>query len=644
MSILCNLSNINLNFGEKNIFTNARFTISENDRVGLIGLNGQGKSTLFNIITGKQIPDISEPAFIFDKNKDLFSSFLIPQELDVESFPDLSVSQFYLSFYPELYSIHRQLRIVETKLIEDFENTNLLNQQQSLLERFEHLEGWRIESSYLSYLNYFELENREASPNKLSGGEQRKIALSIGLSTPANFILWDEPTNHLDIETIKKFEDELENCQKTYMIISHDRYLLNNVTNKIVHIENGKINSFQGTYLDYLEHLEEKEKERVKHLDKLQNKHRRELAWMRQGIKARGTRSKKRVEGFENIKTDIQKLKEKSRKLINIQMTHTARQSKQLIEIKDGNFGYQNELILKNLNLKICKKDKVALIGANGAGKSTLINILRNQLQLNDGVRNEVDQLKVIVFDQKRASLDLNKTPYEIVGAGQDFVHFDNGTKKHVMSYLEDYLFPREQIHRPSHTLSGGEKNRLQLAMFMRQSADLWIFDEPTNDLDIETIEILEQQITNYEDAVLIIGHDRAFLDNTCSKTWLIHEKQVEIFEGGYSQVEPYLEAIELEKGLKETTSSPEREQASEQSSNKKSKMSYIEKQRWKVIEEEIAQTEKDVELLKNKMAQFDYQNSPPIELENLHKSSQEKEQELERLYLEWEDLSNKEF
>jgi len=641
MTILANIQNLNLSFGQKIIFKDAKIAINENDRIGLIGLNGHGKSTLFNILMDKVTPDISTPPFIFDKNKDKFTPFLVPQELDVKSYPELKINNFYLSFYPELYKVSKELDIIGERLALEYDNEKLLHKQQELLDQFEQLQGWNIESAYLSYLNNFDLANRDIEISKLSGGEQRKMALSIGLSSPASFILWDEPTNHLDIETIEKFEDELSSSNKTYMIISHDRYLLNHVTDRIIHIERGDINSFKGTYLEYLEYIIERDKEREKHLDKLQNRHRRELAWMRQGVKARGTRSKKRVEGFHNIKSDIQTLKDKSRKTVNLNLTHSGRQSKQIIELENMSFGFPGKEIFKNLSLSLCKKDKIALIGPNGAGKSTLVKILSGELEPTSGIRNALDQLKIIVFDQKRESLDLNRTPAQVVGEGQDFIHFDNGTQKHVVSYLEDFLFAKDQIDKPIHTLSGGEKNRLQLAMFMKQSADLWVFDEPTNDLDIETIEILENELAKYEAAVLIIGHDRAFLDNICKHTWLLHDKDIEVFEGGYSQVAPYLHALEMEKKFQ--SSNQAKVNATDSKSNTESKMTYKEKQRFDQVEEDISKLEESIELIKESLTNFDYDNQSTVELEGISQSLSIEEKKLESLYKEWEELSKKE-
>jgi ATP-binding cassette subfamily F protein uup len=499
----------------------------------------------------------------------------------------------------------------------------------AVLEKFEQQKGWEIQNNYINYLKGFDLKDLHRGIENLSGGEKRKMALGIGLSCEAEFVLWDEPTNHLDIETIEQFEDELIKSKKTYMIISHDRYLLNSTTDKICHIERGKITSFKGNYIDYLVHLEEKEAELKKNLDKLENKHRRELAWMRQGTKARATRSKKRVEGYHDIKEGIADLKARSRKVVDLNLSHSGRKSKVLVEAKDLCFSYENKTIFKDLSLLLTKKDKIALIGPNGAGKSTLINLFRERLQPISGHLKMAQDLRIVVFDQHRESLDENKTPLEVVGEGVDFITFDDGRKQHVNSYLSKFLFNSNQVNRPISTLSGGEKNRLQLAMFMRQSADLWVFDEPTNDLDIETIELLEKELKNYQSAVIIIGHDRAFLDNTCRSVWLINEEQIEVFQGGYTQVAPYLHALELEKSIKK--SPPPKPTPSSSSKVKKVDI--------KKLEEKIEKLEEKKNLNEKMLSEFDYSRVDQLksELITLEDEKQKIESNLQELYTIWE-------
>lgn len=635
MPILCNLQNINLAFGEKVIFDQAKLTISEGDKIGLIGLNGQGKSTLLNILSEKLTPDISEPPFIFDKQKDNFTLFYIPQELPVKGFEKLSISDFYLSFYPELLSTHYELQEVENKLAEDYTNEKLLDKQQALLDKFQTLGGWDIQNIYLSYLKNFELKDLNADITTLSGGELKKIALSIGLSSTANFIMWDEPTNHLDIGTIEKFEDELLSTNKTFILISHDRYLLNNVTTRIIQIDFGKINSFSGNYYQYLEHLEEKQKELAKNLDKLQNKERREIAWLRQGVKARGTRSKKRVETYHDLKGQIADLKSKSKKKVDLSLAHSGRKSKLLVQFKEASFGYENKTIFENLNLNLAFNDKVALIGPNGAGKSTLIKIIADQLLLTSGNMKKVDGLKVVIFDQKRESLVDDMSILKFVGDGQDFVHLPNGHKKHISSYLEGFLFKGHQIHSPISTLSGGEKNRLQLAKFMAQSADLWVFDEPTNDLDLETLEILERELKSYKAPLIIIGHDRAFLDNTCNRTWLINDHNIEEFVGGYSAALPFLDALELEKELALKEEKAKQVPKSTSNNTKPTNNSKLEK-----LESKIQEAEEKISELEASLYKVDYADSPQ-EFDEISSKINSTKTSLEELYSEWESLSN---
>ena len=244
--------------------------------------------------------------------------------------------------------------------------------------------------------------------------------------------------------------------------------------------------------------------------------------------------------------------------------------------------------------------------------------------------------LKVVIFDQKRESLDESKTLFQLIGDGQDFVHLANGTRKHVMSYLENFLFAREQVNRPISTLSGGEKNRLQLALFMKQSADLWIFDEPTNDLDIETIELLERELTSYDAPVIIVGHDRAFLDNTCTVSWVVHNKTIETFTGGYSQVAPYLHALELEKKAKLNTKETKSKdnQAAKKKSNNKSK------DRLKKIESEIETLELSIDKIKEKIAKIDYtEKDARDDFQKLDTEQKQFQTNLDNLMTEWSEL-----
>jgi ATP-binding cassette subfamily F protein uup len=534
MSILCNLKNISLNFGLKTVFKKAQLTVNVGDRIGLLGLNGKVKSTLFKILNDEVVPDHTTPPFEFHKargeDNQRFSLFYVPQELPLEGNEHLSINDYFFVFYPELKVM--------------FEND---------LEKFEQHHGWELIQNYESFLKYFNLLDLDKIVSELSGGEQKKILLSLGLSSIANLILWDEPTNHLDIETIRLFEDELSSTTKAFMLITHDRYLLSKLTKRILHIQNGVIESFAGSYTDYLQFLEESEHSKMKLLEKLKNNLEREQAWMRQGVKARRTRSKKRVEDFNELKDKVTTIKSEAKRNLDLNLSKSNRQTKVLASFSDMSFSYPgtDKSLFDNISGEIQKGNKIGLLGNNGVGKTTLLKLILEELQPVKGKIKTADGLKAQYFSQKRDELEVNSTPYQVLGDGSDFVDLPDGSKKHVFSYFESFLFHRDDIHRPLKTFSGGEKSRLQLALNLTRVGDILIFDEPTNDLDLETIQILEEKLGAFQGAVILISHDRTFLSTVTNKVWLLEDGKLQNFEGGYEQVAPYLEALEMERDLK---------------------------------------------------------------------------------------------
>lgn len=609
MSILCNLKNINLAFGQKVIFDNAQFYIEHGDKIGLIGLNGMGKSSLLKIINEEFVPDTSSPPFTFEKatlqqGPTLeFSVFKVDQNFTLPS-EDITIADYF-------YFQYRDFKILNDKLASlDLATDKGLAQQNQIMEELEHKKYWDLKNNYESYIKAFGLTDLHTKVKGLSGGEQKKIQLSLGLTAKENLILWDEPTNHLDFETIEQFEDEIMKSNKTHVIISHDRYLLSKVTTKIFNIHSGIVSPFKGTYAEYLEYTKTQEELRLNSLTKLKNSLRRETAWMRQGIKARGTRSKKRVENFNDLSKQVQKLKDQARSKLDLAMNDSNRKTKQLVQFKDVDFGFDNkEPLFQGVNLSIFKGDKVGVLGENGVGKSTLMKLVAERLQATAGNIKRADDLKVCLFSQKRDEFDLSKSPYDLLGEGEDFIHFKSGRSIHVATYFQNFLFDRGELHRPLSSFSGGELNRLQLALNLKNEADIWIFDEPTNDLDIESIEILEQKLSEFQGTVIIISHDRSFLENITNRVWLIEEKNVTKFSSGFTFVRPYLEARQMERDLESQSQQEAPKIKDEVASPIVEEAPKLNDVQVEKIEEEIMELEGQIEKIDELLSKFDYAN-----------------------------------
>ena len=616
------------------------FTISKGDKIGVLGLNGHGKSSLFKVLTEEVTPDHTTPAFIFDKARD-FSVFLVPQEL--KDLNDWSIKDYFYCYYPELKKLKLKLKSIEEKMSDPQENLNkLIDEQGKILEKLVDLGEHELESKYTSYLKYFKLGDLDRMMITLSGGEQRKVALALGLSAKEELILWDEPTNHLDLDTIELFEDELMSQNKTFLLITHDRTLLHQVVDRVIHIQRGKLRSFEGTYEQYLQFLIEDQKRREKELDKLSNTHRRETAWMRQGVEARRTKSKKRIEDYGNLSEKISDLKSKYHKKAEVQLQSSGRKTRQLFKVNELSLSFGDRTLFSGLNFTINKGDKIALLGKNGAGKSSLLKILLGQVAPTKGLVEKAEGLDCGYFSQKRESLKPDSTPWDIIGEGIDYVISNTGDKRHVAGYLESFLFSSDELKRPIHTFSGGEKNRLQLAQFMKHARDLWIFDEPTNDLDLETIGVLEEELKSYEGALIIVGHDRSFLKNVTDKCWILEDGKLEFFEAGFEQALDYLEVRELEEQLK---AKEEKNTNVTAIGSAKTGLTNKEKNRLEKLPQELEKVENKINDLKQKMAEVNFAQISPadkIKLEQWQSELSLKENDLDLLMNEWAELELK--
>lgn len=644
MKPIATLKNLSLTAPHKKLFENVQLTINEGDKIGLLGLNGHGKSSLMKVLAETATPDTTVPPFEYDKSDD-YSYFYVPQELSVDD-EKLSIDDFFYEFYPEMKTVKKKIDLISEELASEGLSSQkmekLIDEQGTLYDRLDQLGEGQIHTQYISFLKTFGLDDFSRQIGRLSGGEQRKVALSLGLSSTAKLILWDEPTNHLDLESVTKFEDELKSSQKTFLLISHDRTLLEHVCTRIFHIQQGKLISFNGGYQTYLNYLKEKAASDEKILDKLSNKHRRELAWMRQGVKARGTRSKKRVESYRDLEKEIEHRKQMRKKEVSLSLEHSGRKTKELVVAKEIGLQFKDLKIFSNLNFTICKGDKIALMGKNGAGKSSLLKAITGEIEVSSGGIKRAHELVIGHFSQKREALSLagqeSLTPWEWIGEGQEYVFPSKDSRRHIASYLEDFLFNREELRRPIETFSGGEKNRLQLAKFMSRPSDIWIFDEPTNDLDLETIGILEQELSSYEGALIIVSHDRSFLSNTTKKCWLLQNGEIDFFESGFDQAQEYLENLSLIEEQKKRDEMNAQRKKKNQSEVKVSK-EVLNNHQVEQIESEIIEVEGQIESLQNDISALSTKKLEANELSEIRKKESDLIKLEEKLQSLWREL-----
>lgn len=631
--IYFSLQHLHLSFGAKVLFNDASLIVHKGDHIGLIGRNGRGKSSLFKILTGEQSADQSDPALKFDKNPE-YSTFLVPQEIPFPLDETITINNILFRFYPELKKVHHELEEINLKIDSD---DSLQGRQAELMDQMDHLGGWELIERYQSYLKFFGHYDFDRHVLDLSGGEQKKILLSLGLSSKAQIILWDEPTNHLDIETIKLLEEELSGHDSTFILITHDRYLLDKVSKRIIHIHQAAIDTYTGNYHDFIQTQAKKDEERQRLIRRLSNRLRREQDWMNQGVKARGTKSKKRIEGFHQLTKRIGGLKSQIQKEMNINLMAGGKKSKKIVDFKNVSFGYNDQPLFADLNFEIHKGDRIGLVGKNGVGKTTLIKMILEEIKPQHGKIKWADDLKMQYFSQDRSTLKDDVTPFELMTNGSDQIQVEGGHNTHIAAYLDKFNFDRNDMNRPLKTFSGGEKNRIQMAMNLTTKGDIWIFDEPTNDLDLETLDILEEALRKFEGTIILISHDRAFLSSVTNKVFLIENQKLEIFEGGYEQVEAWLDLRDIEKDL-------EQEKLIEETTSSEPKKPIVSKKEIQALEEQIAQKEDLISKIDHLIQELGSLQSTEESVEKLIKLSEKKDTEesnLLELYDQLESLSS---
>ncbi len=625
---LLTLRNINLGFGGPNLLDSLNLQIDKHERLCLLGRNGEGKSTLMKVIAG--IIKIDEGSV--ERQQGLKIAYLTQ---DVPSDISGSLYDVVASGLDKAGTLLTQYHHAVLKVTEHANERNMAE-----LERIQHeLEvhnGWEIGQQIDTTLSLLQLPPDEEFSAQ-SGGLKRRVLLARALVTQPDLLLLDEPTNHLDIEAINWIEEFLLSWNGSLLFVTHDRAFLRNLATRIIELDRGKLTSWPGDYDNFLirkqETLDAEEKENALFDKKLAL----EEKWIRQGIKARRTRNEGRVRALKALREERNQRRERSG-TVNMKITEQDRSGKIVIEADDISYSYENQPIVKHFSTTIMRGDRIGIIGPNGVGKTTLIHLLLGKLKAQQGSVKQGTKLNIAYFDQHRSELDDNKSVRDNIAEGTDNIEI-NGQSKHVMSYLNDFLFAPNRANSPVSTLSGGERNRLMLAKLFTQPFNMLVMDEPTNDLDVETLELLEELLLEYKGTLLLVSHDRAFLNNVVTST---------LFFEGNGQVNEYFgdyEDLLRQKSVEQKTlkeKSVDKKSTIKTEKNKSKKLSYKDQRELDELPKLIESLDKEQEQLTNAMAEADFFQQDKDIIAQATSRLAEVEKELETAYERWEILEEK--
>ncbi|MCX2759883.1 ABC transporter ATP-binding protein [Vibrio sp. Sgm 22] len=629
---LLTIHNGQLAFGDHPLLDRADFALQENERVCLVGRNGAGKSTLMKILSGN---------IIMDDGKMQITQDVVVSRLEQDP-PRNEQGTVYDYVAGGLAEIGEQLKIYHDllDLIGTDPSEKNLNRLTRVQEQLDHANAWRFEDRVSNVMAALKL-TAETKLTDLSGGWQRKAALARALVCDPDVLLLDEPTNHLDVATIEWLEGFLKDFRGSIIFISHDRAFIKSMATRIVDLDRGKLSSFPGDYENYL--LEKEEALRVEEMQNAEfdKKLAQEEVWIRQGIKARRTRNEGRVRALKKLREERINRREVQGKAV-IQIDDGQRSGKIVFEAENLNFGFEGKEIVKDFSFNIMRGDRIALIGPNGCGKSTVLKLLLDQLKPDSGRLHCGTKLEVAYFDQYREILDPEKSVIDNLADGKQEVTV-GGRERHALSYLQDFLFSPKRARTPVKALSGGEKNRLLLARIFLKSNNLLILDEPTNDLDIETLELLEDLLANYQGTLLLVSHDRQFVDNTVMTSWIFEGNGViEEFVGGYhdaqQQRKQALDYRQVEKPSKPEKVVEETPKTAPVKAKPK-KLSYKLQRELEALPMRLEELETQIETLQEEVNDPSFFSKPVEQTQPVLDKLSAAEQELEVAFERWEEL-----
>ena len=602
MTTLLTLQDAELAFGDQPLLDHANLTVMDGERIGVIGRNGTGKSSLLRVIAGADKLD--------DGSKTVMDGLGIAY---VEQEP----------FLPEANTLRESL-ILRGKLNEE-------NDEQI---------KWRQIARLDEYLHRFELDG-DRPLQGASGGEKKRAALALAFTQNKDLLLLDEPTNHLDIDAILILEELIKSeyrGSKSLMVITHDRAFLDSVSTRIIELDRGVLRSYPGNFEAYENRKEQELAAEDIARRKFDKFWAQEEVWIRKGIEARRTRNEGRVRRLERLREERAARRDRLGQ-INLNIDAGMKSGKIVAELEKVSLAFGDKIIVKDLNFRLLRGDRLGLVGHNGVGKSTLISLILGKRQPDSGTIKLGTNLQIAYFDQLRAQLDPNKTVAETISPGSEWIEV-GGSKKHIMAYLGDFLFPPRRANVPVSNLSGGERNRLLLARLFALPANLLVLDEPTNDLDIDSLELLEQTLQNYPGTLILVSHDRRFLDNVVTEVLAPEGNGLwREYVGGYSDWQHYKPKVESAVKKAEIADKV----VPKKPKQTKIKLSYKENKELETLPEHLMQLEAERDELISLMSESDYYSThSPQEIKEQNEKIQFLENKINQSYLRWEELENK--
>lgn len=624
---LIRFEDISLDIGEQKILTEANVSIEAGERLCLIGRNGAGKSTTFKLITGQIEPD---------RGSVIYESKLIISQLE-QSLPvpeDTTVREIIRS---GLSKIELLLKNYHDLVANTSGKTDLLK-LESLHKQIDAHGGWNLDQRVNTTISELNLP-ADKKMNELSGGWLRRVALGKALVQKPDILLLDEPTNHLDISTIKWLEDVVYSFRGTVIFITHDRAFIKKLASRILEIDRGKITSWPGSYSNYLKRKEKSLIDEKNEYAKFDKKLEQEEIWIRQGIKARRTRNEGRVRALVKMREERHaRMTHGNQARINIE--ESEKSGRKVIRAKNINYQYSDEPLIKNFTLNIQRGERIGIVGNNGVGKTTLLRLLLGKIQPHSGTLKLGTNIEIGYFDQVRQKLDLEKSVADNVSEGKTYVKI-NGKDKHIVGYLKGFLFSPKRSMTPAKVLSGGEKNRIILAKLFTKATNLLILDEPTNDLDMETLDVLEEQLMQYKGTLLVVSHDREFLDNIITSMLVFEGKnQLNHYVGNFSD---WLNRKQKLTELDYYEKSKNIQQDGIEKIKKITKLSYKEQRALNALPDEIKQLEIEKNTLEEKISLFGFYAQDKKTIQSTMEELNLLTQKIETKTDVWSDLIEKE-